>query len=431
MSSRRRSVLRQRDVAILVGTTAVSVTGDAAAVIALLLRLHAHGSSGWAIAALFLASGAPMIVLSPLAGALADRIDSRVAIASSGVAQAVCAALLAHFTGTAATLTLVALLTACGTIVNPSIGALLPRTVPEERLVEASSYQQTAFVTGELAGPALGGLLTGALGSVAPLELDAASFLVMAVGIFFVRTRRNLSRESGARRVRRSGMRILWGDPVLRAVVSTMAAVLLACGAVNVAEVFLMKDALHTSDVVFGLISAMWMAGMIAGSAATPRLGRAVPALLWVMAGALLVCSVGLIAAGLSPVWPLAGVAFVVGGIGNGGLSVACRTIVMLKVPDEFRGRVFGVMSGTINAAGVLAYVAGGALVAGFGPRVTVVGCGCAAFVVGLGFVMAIRRMSHPMSTPPQVLLPTTETSGGTEPVMDSVRAWASPPPNG
>ncbi|HET6817842.1 MAG TPA: MFS transporter [Mycobacteriales bacterium] len=393
--SRRPSVLRQRDVAILVAATAVSVTGDAAAIIALLLRLHAHGGNGWTIAALMLASGAPMIFLSPMAGALADRIDSRTAIASSAVAQAVCAAMLARFSGTAATLALVALLTACGTVVNPCVAALLPRTVPEDRLVEASSFQQTAFVLGNLAGPGLGGLLTGTLGSTAPLVLDAATFLVMAAAIFLVRTRRHISRESSEPRIRQSGLSILWGDPVLRAVVSTMCGVILAAGAVNVAEVFLMKDALHTSDLVFGIVSAMWMAGMVVGSAATPRMGRTVPALLWVMAAALVIGAFGIIAAGLSPVWPVAAAAFLVGGVGNGGLSVASRTIVTLQVTDGVRGRVFGVMTGSINAAGVVAYVAGGALVAGFGPRVTVVGSGCAALAVGLLFVAAVQRRGY------------------------------------
>jgi MFS family permease len=404
-------VLRRRDVAILVLATAISVTGDAAAVIALLLRLHAHGGSGWVIAGLFLASGAPMIVLSPLAGGLVDRIDSRTAIAASAVAQSACALLLAHVTGTAATLLLVALLTSCGTVVSPAVAALLPRTVPGDRLVEASAHQQTAVIAGNLAGPAIGGLLTGALGSVAPLELDAASFLVMAVAIFFVRTRRHVSRESTAPRVRRSGLRVLWGDPLLRAVVSTMSGVLLAAGSVNVAEVFLMKDALHTTDVVFGIVSAMWMAGMVVGSAATPRLGRTIPALLWVMAVAVLVGGVGLIATGLSPIWPLAAAAFFVGGIGNGGLSVACRTIVTLQVPDEYRGRVFGAMAASINAAGVFAYVAGGGLVAALGPRVTVTGCGLASLVVAVPFIAAIRRMGHAP--------------------IDTVRAWLSLSPNG
>lgn len=427
--SRRRSVLRQRDVAILVGSTLISVTGDAAALIALVLRLHAHGNGGWVIAGLMLAGSAPMIVLSPLAGRLADRIDSRTAIASSALAQAACAAALVQFTGIAATLIFVSLLTAAGTIMSPAVGALLPRTVPKERIVDASAHQQTAFVVGNLAGPMIGGLLTGAFGARAPLIVDVISFLAVAGGVFLVRTRRHVSRESTTPAVATTGARLLWQDPVLRAVVATMTGLVLAAGAVNIAEVFLIKDALHASDLVYGVVSAMWMAGMVVGSALTPRFGRDSVRLLRVMGVADIVLALGLMGAGVAPAWPLAAIAFVVGGLGNGGLAVASRTIVTLRAPDAYRGRVFGVMSGVINSGSVVAFTAGGALVAGLGPRVSIVGCGAAALGVGLLFAAFTRGAS--MSSPPIVLEPETEISGAPEAVVDSVRAWVSPPPNG
>jgi MFS family permease len=429
MTARRRSVLRERDVAILVASTVISVTGDAAALIALTLRLHAHGQGGWVIAALMLAGSAPMIVLSPLAGLVVDRIDSRTAIASSALAQAVCAFALAEVTDTAVTLVLVGLLAAASTVMGPAVAALLPRAVPEDRIVEASAHQQTGFVVGNLAGPMVGGLLTGAFGSRAPLVVDAISFLVVAGAVFLVRTRRHLARESTSRPAAVSGARLLWQDPVLRAVVSTMTALVLAAGAVNIAEVFLIKDALHATDLVYGVVSAMWMAGMVVGSALTPRLGRDTVRLLRVMAAAEVVLAVGLMGAGVSPVWPLAAIAFVVGGLGNGALSVACRTIVTLRVPDEYRGRAFGVMTGSINAGSVVAFAAGGALVAAFGPHASIVGCGVAALVVGLVFVAYARRTKAPTS--PRTAEPAPETVDVVSVHVDSVRAWASPPPTG
>ena len=427
MTTRRRSVLRQRDVAILVGSTVVSVTGDAAALIALILRLHSHGQGGWVIAALMLAGSAPMIVLSPLAGRVVDRIDSRTAIASSALAQAACAAALAVFTDTVTTLVLVALLAAASTIMGPAVGALLPRAVPEDRIVEASAHQQTAFVVGNLAGPMIGGLLTGAFGSRAPLVVDAVSFVVIGVAVFAVRTRRHLARESAARSVAVSGVRLMWRDAVVRAVVMTMTALVLAAGAVNIAEVFLIKDALHASDLVYGVVSAMWMAGMVVGSALTPRFGNDILRLLKVMGASEVVLAVGLMAAGVSPIWQLAAVAFVVGGLGNGALSVACRTIVTLRVPDEFRGRAFGVMTGSINAGSVVAFAAGGALVATLGPRVSIVACGAAALAVGLVFGAYLRIAA----VAAQVVVVPAETPGAEAHPVDSVRAWASPPPTG
>ena len=429
MSTRRRSVLRERDVAILVASTAVSVTGDAAAIIALVLRLHAHGQGGWTIAALMLAGSAPMIVLSPLAGRLVDRVDSRTAIASSALAQAACSSALVVFTGTVTTLLLVALLAAASTAMNPAVGALLPRTVPEDRIVEASAHQQTALVIGNLAGPIVGGLLTGALGSRAPLVVDAVSFLVVAAGVFLVRTRRHLARESASRSPNVSGAKLLWQDTVVRGVVITMTALVLAAGAVNIAEVFLIKDALHASDLVYGVVSAMWMAGMVVGSTLTPRFGRDSLGLLSVLAVAEIVLALGLIGAGVSPVWPLAAIAFVVGGVGNGALSVASRTIVTLRIPDAYRGRAFGVMTGSIQAGSVVASAAGGALVAGVGPRTAIVGCGIAALVVGLAFAAYTRAAALSPTAPVDVAA--AETTSADEAAVDSVRAWAFPPPNG
>jgi len=429
MTRGRRSVLRERDVAILVVSTFISVTGDAAALIALTLRLHAHGQGGWVIAALMLAGSAPMIVLSPLAGRLVDRIDSRTAIATSALAQAACALALAAVTDTAVTLVLVALLASASTVMGPAVGALLPRTVPEDRIVEASAHQQTAMVMGNLAGPMVGGLLTGLFGSRAPLVVDAVSFLVVAGAVFLVRTRRHLARESTSPIRAMSGVRVIWRDSVVRAVVVTMTALVLAAGAVNIAEVFLIKDALHASDLVYGVVSAMWMAGMVVGSALTPRLGRDTIRLLRLMALAEVVLAVGLIGAGVSPIWPLAAVAFVVGGLGNGVLSVACRTIVTLRVPDEYRGRAFGVMTGSINAGSVVAFAAGGALVAAFGPRISIVGCGAASLVAGLVFAAYIRRAE--VTAPPWSPTPPPETTGTMSVPADTVRAWASLPPTG
>src|SRR5437763_3663302 len=146
-----RSVAPARDLRILVAASFVSVLGDAAALIALMLRVHDNGGGGWAIAGLLVAGSAPMVVLSPAAGALVDRVDSRRAIAVAAVAQAGCALGLAAVHGMIATLVLVVALTTAGTVVGPAVGALVPRTVPSERWVHAAAALQSAFVMGNLA----------------------------------------------------------------------------------------------------------------------------------------------------------------------------------------------------------------------------------------------------------------------------------------
>ena len=405
---RARSVLRERDLLIIAVASFVSVTGDTAAIIALGLRLHANGGGGWTIAALMLAGTVPLVFLAPVAGAWADRIDSRRAITVAVLMQSVCAAGLIVADNVAAVLVLLALLSAAGSIVNPATGALVPLVVGEDRIVQANSVKQTAFVLGNLIGPAVGGALAGSFGSRAPLELDAVSFLGVAVAMTFVRTRRHPSSAGGDERgvERRGGLRVIMGDPILLATVSVLAGLVLAAGAVNVADIFLIKDALHTSDAVYGIVSACWMVGIIVGSAVTGRLGRDDATLLFVLEIAVLVLAAGVLAAGTASEWIVAAVAFVIGGIGNGGVSVASQTLIVRRTPEHMRGRVLGVVSATTSAALVIALVLGGALVAQVGPRLTIVGCAVVAALLGGVFFALTRR----------------KRAGA----RDSVAAWAS-----
>ena len=404
---RARSVLRERDLLIIAIASFVSVTGDTAAIIALGLRLHANGGGGWTIAALMLAGTVPLVFLAPVAGAWADRLDSRRAITVAVLVQSLCAGGLIAANNVAAVLVLLALLSAAGSIVNPATGALVPLVVGEERIVQANSVKQTAFVLGNLIGPAVGGALAGSFGSRAPLELDAVSFLGVAVAMTFVRTRRQPTGAGDDRGVeRRGGLRVITRDPVLLATVSVLAGLVLAAGAVNVADIFLIKDALHTSDAVYGIVSACWMVGIIVGSAVTGRIGRDDATLLLVLEIAVLVLAAGVLAAGTASEWIVAAVAFVIGGIGNGGVSVASQTLIVRRTPEHMRGRVLGVVSATTSAALVIALVLGGALVAQVGPRATIVGCAVVAAVLGGGFFALTRK----------------KRAGA----RDSVAAWAS-----
>lgn len=386
-----RSVLRERDLLIIAIANFASVAGDTAAIIALGLRLHAAGGGGWTIAALLLAGTVPLVVFSPVAGIWADRLDSRRAITAAALVQAACATVLVFADSLVIVLVLLALLSSAESLVRPATGALVPLVVGDERVAGANGVTQTAFVLGNLIGPGLGGALTGAFGSRAPLALDAVTFVLVAVGMSFVRTRRRPAPSTAAKLPAVSGWQVVRADSVLLPVVAALTALILMCGAVNVADIFLMKDALRTSDAIYGVISACWMGGMVVGSSAAARLGRDQRSLLVVLTTSVLIVAIGLSTAGAAPAWPVAAVAFVVGGVGNGGVTVASQTLFVQRTPEHVRGRVLGVVTASVNAALVLALFAGGALVAAVGPRATVVGCGLAAAAVGLAFAGLMR----------------------------------------
>src|SRR5690348_3552997 len=79
---------RWPDVYVAAGARAISACGDLLAATALALALQQAGAGGIAVSALLLAATVPMVVLAPLTGRLADRVDSRMLLICAGFAQA-------------------------------------------------------------------------------------------------------------------------------------------------------------------------------------------------------------------------------------------------------------------------------------------------------------------------------------------------------
>src|SRR6476469_8209426 len=81
-------ILRVPAVRTVLLAAAVSVAGDAAAMVALLLRVHDTGAGPWAVTVLLLAFALPVVVLMGPAGALADRADPRRVLATTALVLA-------------------------------------------------------------------------------------------------------------------------------------------------------------------------------------------------------------------------------------------------------------------------------------------------------------------------------------------------------
>ena len=98
----RGGLLRQRDVRLIVGAVGISALGDFLLWVPLTLQLREMTGSGIAVAGLFLALGTPVVVLAPVAGLVADRLEARTVLLVVSILQAVVAAALAFVLGSVA-----------------------------------------------------------------------------------------------------------------------------------------------------------------------------------------------------------------------------------------------------------------------------------------------------------------------------------------
>ena len=386
------------DVAVAAGARAISSCGDYLAATTLVLAFQQSGAGGTAVSGLLLAASVPAALLAPVAGRIADRVDSRTVLVVAGVAQAGVCTALAFAGSPVLIIALVALLAAGLAITGPTLFALLPDMVAPRDLPRASGINQTAGLLGLLVAPALAGVLVGQFGVRVPLLLDAVSYLALVVAGLLIRTRRR-GRPAGP--ADRPAWR-LRDDRLVATMVIAVAAVVAGVGAINVIEVFFVRETLHASPTVFGFVSAAWTVGMVAGSLLFGRLpagerdpGRLVRLSLLLMG---LVCAMVTAGAGvwtvliLVPLW-------VVAGSGNGGLNVCTSVVIAHRVPGEARGRAYAVMGSAVQGAAMIGFLIGGPLVDRFEPRVLVFGAGVAGLVAVLGCVPAVRRAMR--SEPP------------------------------
>jgi MFS family permease len=384
-----------RDLRLLAGAVFLSSAGDLLALVTLVLLVHDITGSGVAVSALFATTLVPVVALGPVAGLLADRVESVRLLAITSVAQALVAAALAFTDGLTGILALSALLTAGATIGQPAEFALVPAVAGKGGLTRANGLVESARYAGFAAGPALAGAITAAGGPRLALLVNAASFLAIAVAALLMRARRLPEPGTGRSEARaRDGIAHLLGDRVLRATVLAATAGLAFVSACLTLEVFYIKDVLGLGNSGFALLTAVWMAGMVVGATGlAPR----VPAKALAGAGlvALAVQGAGL---ALQTVWaivPMAVIGYAIGGLGHGAKNTLLRTTIQVRVPADVHGRAFAAYNAARNTAELGAVGVGGLMLAALGPRMAllVAGVGCA--LAGLAGFAALQRPSE------------------------------------
>jgi predicted MFS family arabinose efflux permease len=398
--SARRGTVRprvgDRDTRLIVGAVGVSALGDFLLWIPLTLHVQRMTGSPLAIAGLMICLWSPIVVLSPVAGVLADRLETRRLLIWASLAQALLAGSLALALGSvAAILALAAMLGVGFAVAQPAEFALVPAIAGERRLAAVNGYVESARYAGMTAGPVLGGALAAAGGTVAAMLVNAATFVGVAVAAGLLSTRRApAARDAEARRPRmRDGAAHLFADRTLATVLGVVFVSLLFMSASIAAEVSFLKGDLGVGDALYGALFASWTVGMVCGALVVSRRVRA-GALATAALAAVAVQGIGL---GLPTVWlaiPFAAAMWFTGGVGHGVKNVLARTLIAQRVPSALHGRAFAAYNGLRNGAELVALAAGGVLVAAIGARTTLALAGAMPVLAVTAGLILHRRSS-------------------------------------
>jgi MFS family permease len=378
----------------------VSALGDSMSLVALLWLVYQTSGSvrqlGWFVAAYT----APVAVGGLVAGSVLDRFDRRAVLLADNLVRgaAFAAVPLLYHAGALALwhLYLVAALFALFKMLPlAGVPAMIPELVPAGELDSANALESIGYGVATLAGPAAAGLLLTRLNGADVVAVDAATYFAFAVLLWRSRVPSRRAHpapapmpqaaegiDAGAAAGVLSALRFVIGQPAIVATTVMFMLFNVGYGIILVVLPVYARTVLAGGAGAsgFGLLSSALAGGELAGSAAagmvTSRwpLGRAI-ALSQLAAGALLL---GLVAL---PKLPGAMAFLALSAFCTGPLTVWAQTLRMRLIPANLRGRVFGLLRTSMQAAPPLGGLAASVLLAGPGLRLAVL---ATALLIGL-----------------------------------------------
>ena len=341
------SPLVERDFRLLWAGQTVSLIGDGITTIALAWQTFELTRSPVSLSVVLLARSVPMLVLLLVGGAVSDRLPRRAVMLASDVIRAAAVGAIALLSAGGVLevwhlVVLAAIFGGADAFFQPAYSAIFPDILPKGLLVQANSLTAaTRPVTLFLAGPALGGLLVGTMGSAAAFGADAATFAVSAACLLGMRSRP--SRAAGDRTILaeiREGLeytrRTRW---IWVTLVSAAVTILLVEGPFHVLLPFVVADRLGGGAQGFGFVSAAEgvgavLAALVIGQWGMPRHRVTAMYLTWAASCA----SIGLI--GVAPGLLGAAMFSALSGAGFQMGTVIWATMLQQLVPARMLGRV-------------------------------------------------------------------------------------------
>lgn len=380
----------------------VSYLGDWFADVALLGLVLELTHSDLAASGVMIASFLPAFVVTPLAGAAADRLDRRLLVV--GVSLVQCLAALALL-GAGPNFVWVAFaaraaIGALGAFVAPALQAALPNVVEQDDLATANALLGSVWGAMLAIGAALGGAFTVAFGRSASFVADAATFVVAAVLIGAISRPLSEARASAAPRARirpvqdmREALSYARGRRDVLLLLCSKTGLGLAGGVVPLLAVYATK-VFHGGDGSIGLLLAARGLGALTGPAVGRRFGASTVERILLACGlAGLAYGAGYLLVASSPVIGLAMVGVFFAHLGGGGQWMLSNYGLQLVSPDALRGRMFAADFAVVTLTMSASFLVSGWAAARFGPRPVTVALACVAAAWGVMYLSLTRSV--------------------------------------
>ena len=327
----------------------VSELGDwlnSIAIYALILKLS---DSGMAMAGAMMAKLLPIVLVSPIAGVIVDRVSRKKLMIISDLLRCVVVLgflLVEDQDALWLVYTLVIIEISLSGFFEPARSAIIPSLVPKKDLVTANALSGSTWSVMLAFGAALGGVVVHLFGIRTAFILDASTFIVSAWFISRISNQERLTKKASPKQTGYQefldSMRYLWSEPMVLVLSLLKAGLAVAGGIMTLIPLMASKVLSGSLSLGIGILYSARGLGAALGPILVKRIfGESALVLQWAIAGAFFLKALSyLFIAHSSNLWTLSlGVALATffGSI----IWVFSSALIHLSVPDSYLGRVF------------------------------------------------------------------------------------------
>ncbi len=290
----------------------------------------------------------PILLLSPVGGALSDRFGKRrILLVTQGtmMVQALVLAILVQSGHVRYWhVAVLAVVYGLGRAIDiPARQAFLTDLVGKPDLPNAVALNSVVFNGARIVGPGVAGMLIARFDVAAAFFLNAASFVAVLLALAAMRTEGGpqTAGQLGIRQGLLGAVRYASGTPPVAFTLGLLIVVSLLVINFNVVVPLIARDVLHEGAEGFGLLMSSLGAGAITGALGVALLRSGRPPLSFLAGSAAVLC-LGATALGLVGRFGVAVAVLAVLGAFQIIFTTGCNTTLQLITPDALRGRVMG-----------------------------------------------------------------------------------------
>ena len=292
------------------------------------------------------------VILSPLAGAIADRVDRKMILVITHIARMFIVGTLPFVNAIWQIYALVLILNVFNAFFTPTYQATIPLVTGKSEYAQAIALSAATYQLLGVLGPGIAGSVSAWIGARQIFFLDATSFFIAAILIFTLpanqlRVQHIDQLEQSSKGVVgkiltdiKEGTTRLFRDRDLRYAILLQLVASIAGAQILVNTVGYVQGTLTLGNIEYGWVMAAFGIGATGAAVAIGAIGRNWKRTTLALLGAVLITSAVLTAnsVSLAPLMLL----WTIAGMGQVLVNLPTQTLIADRIPSNLQGRVYG-----------------------------------------------------------------------------------------